>query len=155
MKDDKFNVNQKIIHNVIDVKMPALPKRRITKWIKNIASLYQKAVGELSFIYCTDEVILKVNREYLSHNYYTDIITFDYSKSRYISGDMFISMDTVRSNAKKFTVPFENELYRVMIHGVLHLCGVDDTTEDLRKIMVQSEDYALSLLLNTGLEHEI
>ena len=115
-----------ITYTTEDVKMPVFPKRKTSAWIKRVAALYGKTVGNIAYIFCSDEKILDVNRMYLQHDYYTDIITFDYSEDNMISGDLFISLDTVRTNAEKFAVTYDSELYRVIIHGVLHLCGIDD-----------------------------
>ena len=114
--------------------------------MKIIAERLNKRVGEVSCIFCTDSKILEVNREFLSHDYYTDIITFDYTEGDKISGDMFISVDTVSSNAIKYKVPFEHELYRVMIHGILHLCGIEDKTPEKRIEMERYENEALPVL---------
>jgi metalloprotein, YbeY/UPF0054 family len=135
-----------IVFNADKVKMPALPKRKVSLWIKTIAEKYNKRVGEISYIFCSDDVILSVNKEYLNHDYYTDIITFDYSENNVISGDLFISLDTVKSNAEKYNEEYAKELYRVIIHGILHLCGIDDKAEGARKIMEENEDSALSIL---------
>jgi len=136
-----------IVYNAFDVKMPVFPKRKISNWINLFASNYQKRVGDIAYIFCSDEKILEVNNEYLSHDYFTDIITFDYSEGATISGDMFISMDTVRSNAEKYNVSCDLELYRVMIHGILHLCGYEDNTKAKKKNMRKNEDEALDLFI--------
>ncbi|MBN9295289.1 MAG: rRNA maturation RNase YbeY [Flavobacteriia bacterium] len=99
---------------------------RISDWISQIVSRETKSLGDLTYIFCDDEYILDVNRQYLDHDYYTDIITFDYSEGGVVSGDLFISLDTVRSNSELFSTPFLQELHRVIIHGVLHLCGYKD-----------------------------
>ena len=126
--------------------MPTFPKRKVSLWIKTVAEKYNKRVGEISYIFCSDDVILSVNKEYLNHDYYTDIITFDYSENNVISGDLFISLDTVKSNAEKYGEEYAKELYRVIIHGILHLCGIDDKAEGARKIMEENEDNALIIL---------
>ena len=102
--------------------MPAIKKRETTEWIKSVAATYEKRIGEIAYIFCSDEKILEINREYLDHDYYTDIITFDYTEKNRISGDIFISIDTVKSNADEFKVSYEEELHRIIIHGILHLC---------------------------------
>jgi len=135
-----------IVYNADEVKMPALPKRKISLWIKKIAEVYNKRVGEISYIFCSDNKILEVNKEYLNHDYYTDIITFDYSENGVISGDIFISLDTVRTNAEKFGESYSKELYRVVIHGILHLCEIDDKAPGARKVMEKNENDALDLL---------
>lgn len=120
-----------------------LPKQKINNWIKETAALYKKKIGEIAYIFCNDEKILEVNNQYLKHNYYTDIITFDYSEGLIISGDIFISLDTVKSNAMEFGVSYEHELLRIIIHGILHLCGQDDKTPELRIEMTKKENLAL------------
>lgn len=135
-----------ITYTTEDVKMPVFPKRKTSAWIKRVAALHGKTVGDIAYIFCSDEKILDVNRMYLQHDYYTDIITFDYSEDNMISGDLFISLDTVRTNAEKFTVAYDSELYRVIIHGVLHLCGIDDKAPGARAVMERYENEALQLL---------
>ncbi|MGP1420622.1 MAG: rRNA maturation RNase YbeY [Tannerella sp.] len=135
-----------ITYNTEDVKMPVFPKRKTSAWIKRVAALHGKTVGDIAYIFCSDEKILDVNRMYLQHDYYTDIITFDYSEDNMISGDLFISLDTVRTNAEKFAVTYDSELYRVIIHGVLHLCGIDDKAPGARAVMERYENEALQLL---------
>lgn len=125
------------------VKLPALEKQKLNRWIKDIAAEYKKKTGDIAFIFCNDEKILEINNQYLQHNYYTDIITFDYSEGQIISGDIFISIDTVKSNAEEFKVSFDNELHRILIHGILHLCGQDDKTPELRTEMTAKENRAL------------
>ena len=127
------------------VKTPAIKKRETTAWIKAVAATYGRKVGDIAYIFCSDERILEVNREYLQHDYYTDIITFDYDEGDLISGDLFISLDTVRTNAEQFGQPYERELYRVIIHGILHLCGIDDKGPGEREIMEAAENKALAL----------
>ena len=129
-----------------DVKMPAIKKRQINSWIKTIAEKYGKSVGELAYIFSNDENMLKINIKYLNHDYYTDIITFDYGHEMLISGDIFIGIETVKSNAEQYGVSFMDELHRVMIHGILHLCGQDDATEEEKKQMQQMENEALEKL---------
>ncbi|MEI6554844.1 MAG: rRNA maturation RNase YbeY [Paludibacter sp.] len=126
-----------------DLKLPALEKQKINRWIKETAAEYAKKVGDIAYIFCSDERILEVNKQYLNHDYYTDIITFDYSEGNVISGDIFIGLDTVMSNANEFNVSLEYELRRILIHGILHLCGQDDKTPDLRNQMTDKENKAL------------
>ena len=111
-----------------------------------VAQGFDKSVGNISYIFCNDDEILEVNRQFLQHDYYTDIITFDYSKRLRIHGDIFISLDTVRSNAEQLGVPYDRELRRVIIHGILHLCGVDDKAPGQREIMEGFENQSLDLL---------
>jgi rRNA maturation RNase YbeY len=129
-----------------EIRMPEIPKRKITSWIKKVASQHGYKIGEISYIFCLDDYILKINKEYLQHDYYTDIITFDYTEGKKISGDIFISLDTVASNAEKFETVYENELYRVIIHGILHLCGIKDKKPEERVFMEKNENEALALL---------
>lgn len=128
------------------VTMPDIEEEKTTEWIKQVAASYSKKVGPITYIFCSDEQILEVNRQYLQHDYYTDIITFDYCKGDRISGDLFISLDTVRTNAEQFEQPYERELRRVIIHGILHLCGINDKGPGEREIMEEAENKALSLL---------
>ena len=117
------------------VKMPDIKKRETTEWIKAVAASYGKRLGEIAYIFCSDEKILEVNRQYLQHDYYTDIITFDYCEGDRLSGDLFISLDTIRTNAEQFGASYDNELHRVIIHGILHLCGINDKGPGEREIM--------------------
>ncbi len=127
------------------IKMPKIKKRNVSAWIKKVAELHGKKVGDLSYLFCSDDHILEVNKEYLQHDYYTDIITFDYTEEDVISGDMVISVDTIATNAKKFNTSFESEFFRVVIHGVLHLCGINDKGPGEREIMEKHEDEALEV----------
>ena len=135
-----------ISYNTVNAKMPAIRRRDTSAWVKAVAASYGKKVGEIAYIFVDDEEILRVNREYLQHDYYTDIITFDYTEGDTISGDLFISLDTVRTNAEQFGKPYEEELHRVIIHGILHLCGINDKGPGEREIMEAAEDKALALL---------
>ena len=129
-----------------NVKMPALQKQRINRWIKEIADGYGKKTGDIAYVFCDDQKILEVNNQYLEHDYYTDIITFDYTTGNTISGDIFISLDTVKSNADEYGADFETELHRILIHGILHLCGNDDKSPELRADMTKKENKALGQL---------
>ena len=135
-----------ISYNTVNVKMPAIRRRDTSAWVKAVAASYGKKVGEIAYIFVDDEEILRVNREYLQHDYYTDIITFDYTEGDTISGDLFISLDTVRTNAEQFDKPYDEELHRVIIHGILHLCGINDKGPGEREQMEAAEDKALALL---------
>lgn len=128
------------------IEMPTFDQEKVRAWIEEVVATFNKSVGPLTYIFCNDDRILEVNREFLQHDYYTDIITFDYSNKRRISGDMFISLDTVRSNAELFGKEYDEELMRVVIHGVLHLCGIDDKGEGEREIMERHENEALAIL---------
>ena len=127
------------------VKMPDIKKKETTGWIKEVAACYGKRVGEIAYIFCSDDKILEVNRQYLQHDYYTDIITFDYTEGNKISGDLFISLDTVRTNAETFHTDYNEELHRTIIHGILHLCGINDKGPGEREIMEEAENKALAM----------
>ena len=135
-----------ITYNTIDVDMPALPQHETSAWVRAVAESYGKRVGEVAYVFCNDEKILEVNRQFLQHDYFTDIITFDYTEGQRIGGDLFISLDTVRSNAELFGRPYDEELHRVVIHGILHLCGINDKGPGERQVMEAAEDRALALL---------
>ena len=127
------------------VEMPAIKKSQTKEGIKAVAATYGKRVGEIAYIFCSDEKILEVNRQYLQHDYYTDIITFDYCEGNRLSGDLFISLDTVRTNAEQFGSDYETELHRVIIHGILHLCGINDKGPGEREVMEAAENKALAM----------
>lgn len=133
-----------------DIKIPAIKKRVVNNWIKTVVEYNKKKIGEISYIFCSDNKILEINRQYLNHDYFTDIITFDYTKKNKISGDIFISLETVRSNAEKFGTSYFEELHRIIIHGILHLCGIKDKKPEERKRMEEHENYALGLLPRDG-----
>ncbi len=126
--------------------MPQIKKRPTTAWIKAVAASYGRKVGEIGYMFVDDDRILEVNREYIGHDYYTDIITFDYDEGDVINGDIVISLDTVRTNAEKFGKTFDDELHRVIIHGILHLCGINDKGPGEREIMEAAENRALAML---------
>ena len=132
-----------ISYQTFNVKMPPIRRRDVSAWVRRVAAGYGKRVGEVAYIFCDDEKILEVNRQYLNHDYYTDIITFDYCEDDTISGDLFISLDTVRSNAEAQGTPYDEELHRVIIHGILHLCGINDKGPGERAIMEAAENKAL------------
>lgn len=132
-----------ISYNAVNVRVPSLPRRAVSAWVRAVAASYGKRVGDIAYIFCDDAKILDVNRTYLQHDYYTDIITFDYCEDDLISGDLFISLDTVRSNAAQYGKTYDDELRRVIIHGILHLCGINDKGPGERAIMAAAEDKAL------------
>mgnify|MGYP000338778505 CR=1 FL=1 len=134
-----------ITYNTDGVAMPKLKKRIINRWIKQVAATYGRKVGDIGYMFVDDAKILQVNNEYLGHDYYTDIITFDYSAADVLSGDLYISLDTVRTNAELFGRPYDEELHRVLVHGVLHLVGINDKGPGEREIMEAAEDAALAL----------
>lgn len=125
--------------------MPKIKKRETTAWINAVAKSYGRRVGEVGYMFVNDDKILEVNREYLGHDYYTDVITFDYDEDDVVSGDVVISLDTVASNAQLFNKTYEEELYRVIIHGILHLCGINDKGPGEREQMEAAENKALAL----------
>lgn len=129
-----------------EVKFPPIKRRLISNWIKIIAGSYNYKVGDISYIFCSDDKILEVNKEYLQHDYYTDIITFDYTEDSTVAGDIFISLDTVKSNSEQYKTDYIEELHRVIIHGILHLCGINDKTDAEQDYMTQCENKALEIL---------
>ncbi len=134
-----------ITYSSENVPMPKIRKRDTTAWIRRVAAQYGRKVGEVGYLFCDDEKILEVNREFLQHDYYTDIITFDYDEDDVINGDLVISLDTVRTNAEQFGKDYDEELYRVIIHGILHLCGINDKGPGEREIMEAAENKALAM----------
>ena len=134
-----------ITYNAEGVKFPKIKRRETTAWIRRVAYTYGKKVGEVGYLFCDDEHILEVNREYLGHDYYTDIITFDYCEDDTLNGDLVISLDTVRTNAEMLGKDYDEELHRVIIHGILHLCGQNDKGPGEREQMEAAEDRALAL----------
>ncbi len=134
-----------VIYQTEGTKMPPIKKRDITNWIRRVAKQYGKMTGDIAYVFCSDDKILELNRQYLQHDYYTDIITFDYSEGGIISGDIFISLDTVRSNSQKYETSYEEELQRAIIHGILHMCGIDDKGPGARQTMEEAENKALAI----------
>lgn len=133
-----------IEYNLIDIELN-INKKNYTNWITKCIELTNKEVGEISYIFCNDDYLLNINKEYLNHDYYTDIITFDYCKENTISGDLFISIERIKENASTHKTSFKNELDRVIIHGIIHLLGQKDKTPEEAKEMRTKEDYYLSL----------
>lgn len=127
------------------IEMPALDERKVSRWIRSVAADYNFAVGNINYIFCSDDRELEVNRQFLGHDYYTDVITFDYTSGKTLNGDIFISLDTVRSNAEMVGAPFEEELRRIIIHGILHLTGQGDKTPETKAQMTAKEEHALAL----------
>lgn len=141
-----YSTKKKMITYQTDgTRMPHIKRRENSAWVKRVAATYGKKVGDVAYIFVNDDKILEVNRQYLQHDYYTDIITFDYSEGDVISGDLFISLDTVRTNAEQVGATYEQELNRVIIHGILHLCGINDKGPGEREIMEAAENKALSM----------
>ena len=133
-----------ILYNVVNTGMPPINQQKVSEWVRLVASTYQRHVGDINFIFVDDEEILRVNREFIGHDYYTDHIGFDYSQGSTISGDIYVGVDTVRTNSEKMACDYTEELHRVIIHGVLHLCGIDDKGPGERTIMEKAEDEALA-----------
>lgn len=129
-----------------DTKMPPIDAPKLEEWIAAVAKTHNRIVGPVTYIFCGDPKIIEVNRQFLNHDYFTDIITFDYSRGRMVSGDMFISLDTVLSNSELVGAGYIMELHRVIIHGILHLCGINDKGPGEREIMENFENQALQLL---------
>ena len=137
------------MYNVVNTEMPPINQKKVSEWVRQVAATYQRHVGDINFIFVDDEEILRVNREFIGHDYYTDHIGFDYSQGTTISGDIYIGVDTVRTNSKKIGCDYNEELHRVIIHGVLHLCGIDDKGPGERAIMEAEEDKALEIWKNS------
>ena len=134
-----------ITYNADSVKMPNIKKRETSAWIKAVAATYGRKIGEVGYMFVDDKKILEVNNEYLGHDYYTDVITFDYDEDDTVNGDIVISLDTVRTNAELFGKTYEEELHRVIIHGILHLCGINDKGPGERELMEAAENKALAM----------
>lgn len=126
--------------------IPDLDLYFVERWLNRVGESHGFLVGELSYLFCDDEKILEVNREFLQHDYYTDIITFDYCRGKLLRGDLVISLDTVATNAELVGATYDCELLRVIVHGLLHLCGINDKGPGEREIMESHEDAALAML---------
>ena len=135
-----------ITYNAINVPLPQIEQDRVSDWIARVAASYGKRIDQVNYIFVDDEEILRINRRFIGHDYYTDHIGFDNCQGNFLSGDTYISLDTVRTNAELFGTPYEEELHRVIIHSILHLCGIDDHTDEERQEMEEAEDTALSHL---------
>lgn len=135
-----------ITYNTINVEMPNIVEAEVSAWVKSTAATYNKVVGDINYIFVDDETMLDINRRFIGHDYYTDHIGFDYSEDDALSGDIYISLDTVKTNAEKFGATYDEELRRVIIHGLLHLCGLRDKTDEERQQMQNAEDKALNAL---------
>ena len=133
-----------ITYNTINVAKPDINEAEVSAWVRQVAKSYGKVVGDINYIFVDDETILEINRRFIGHDYYTDHIGFDYSEAGALSGDIYISLDTVRSNAELYDATFDEELRRIIIHGLLHLCGLRDKTPEERQQMQQAEDQALA-----------
>ena len=135
-----------ISYHTEDIDKPKICTRRTSAWIKSVSAAHGKTIGEIAYIFCSDPYILQVNQQYLQHDYYTDIITFDYCEGDKLSGDIFVSLDTVKSNSEEFNTGFIEELERIIIHGILHLCGFKDKNPKDKAEMTRQEDAALAML---------
>ena len=141
----KNSLTPRITWQAQNVGMPELDEQRLALWLQNVAEAHNRILDGLGYIFCDDETILDVNRQFLNHDYYTDIITFDYCRGRMVRGDMYISLDTVATNAEAVGEPYHRELLRVIVHGVLHLCGINDKGPGEREIMEAHENDALAV----------
>ena len=141
----KSPVESRISWQTENVDMPALDNRRVALWLQKVAEEHGRILDRLGYVFCDDETILRVNRQFLQHDYYTDIITFDYCRGKMVRGDMYISLDTVATNADRVGETYDRELLRVIVHGVLHLCGINDKGPGERQIMEEHENRALDL----------
>ena len=138
-----------ITYNIINVAMPDICETEVSAWVRQVAKSYGKVVGDVNYIFVDDETMLDINRRFLGHDYYTDHIGFDYSQGNALSGDIYISLDTVRTNAEQFGATQDEELHRIIIHGLLHLCGLRDKTPEERAEMQKAEDKALRAIHNS------
>ena len=125
--------------------MPDIREAEVSAWVRQVAKSYGKVVGDINYIFVDDETMLDINRRFIGHDYYTDHIGFDYTEGNALSGDIYISLDTVRTNAEQFGVTQDEELRRIIIHGLLHLCGLRDKTPEERAEMQKAEDKALTM----------
>lgn len=132
--------------NSENVALPDLDFEVVTSWISNVAAAHNFTVGRISYLFCDDDYIIAANNKFLGHDYFTDVITFDYTRKNRIGGDVMISLDTVKSNAELVGASYRRELLRVIIHGVLHLCGINDKGPGEREIMEAHENDALDIL---------
>lgn len=134
-----------ITYNTINVSIPDIDKNQVSEWIDRVAASYGKRVDLVNYIFVDDEEILRINRQFIGHDYYTDHIGFDNCQGNLLAGDTYISLDTVRTNSELFGTDYEEELHRVIIHSILHLCGIDDKTEEKRQEMEEAENMALAM----------
>lgn len=141
----KNSLKPRISWQAQNVEMPELDRQRLALWLQKVTEEHNRILDGLGYIFCDDETILDVNRQFLSHDYYTDIITFDYCRGKMVRGDMYISLDTVVTNAETMGEPYARELLRVIVHGVLHLCGINDKGPGEREIMEAHENAALEM----------
>ena len=137
-----------ILYFLEDTNFKFNTRRRTSRWLKSVAEIENRSIGEINIIFCSDPYILDLNIKSLNHHFFTDIITFDYCEGDILSGDLYISVDTVRANAEFYNNDFDNELYRVIVHGLLHLIGYDDHSDEEIAVMRSKEDFCLNLLQN-------
>lgn len=142
-----------ITFDVEDINFVFEFEQLFQQWFQQIEQIEKIDIDTVSYIFCSDDYLLDINNEYLKHDYYTDVITFNYNEDDLLSGDVFISVDRVKENAVEYNVPFEIELARVVIHGLLHLVGYDDKTDDLRALMRDKENQYINLIENKILNH--
>lgn len=133
-----------MIHYFFEEISPIIINEDMAIWLEELIISEDKKSGEIQYIFCDDEYLLKVNKEYLQHDFYTDIITFDYVKGKKISGDIFVSLQRISENAKTLSIDENEELKRVLAHGILHLCGYKDKTDEEQKLMTERENFYLS-----------
>jgi rRNA maturation RNase YbeY len=138
-------MNKTIFFHSEEIDFKLKKKKKVRNWLIELANTEEKTIEELSYIFCSDEYLLEVNKEHLDHDYFTDVITFDYCDNKVISGDIFISIDRVMENALIFDVSFSDELHRVIIHGILHYCGFQDKSPQQKEVMRSKEDFYLNL----------
>lgn len=139
---------EKIFFHSEDTPFELLKTDRISQWIEQVILQENHQLNQLNFIFCSDKYLLQINLSYLKHDTFTDIITFPYAEPPLVEGDIFLSVDRVTENAQTFEVSFEEELYRVLIHGVLHLCGYLDKTDEQKKLMREKENEAIKLFFD-------
>lgn len=136
-----------MLHFVTEnIDMPAINPARIENWLRRVAAGYGFALGDITYIFCDDNRILEVNRQFLQHDYYTDVITFDYTTPGRVSGDIYLSLETIRSNAEMVGVDYMDEVHRILVHGLLHLTGQGDKTPETKAVMTEKEDKALAII---------
>lgn len=140
-----------ISYNCVDVEMPSVATPATTAWLRRVAASYGRTVGDIAYIFCSDEEILRINRQYIGHDYYTDHIGFDRGANGILSGDIYIGVETVATNAVKFGRPYDEELHRVVAHGLLHMCGIKDKTDQERAEMERAENEALRMTGRFGI----
>ncbi|MCQ2328342.1 MAG: rRNA maturation RNase YbeY [Paludibacteraceae bacterium] len=136
-----------MLHFVTEnIDMPPINPARIENWLRRVAAGYGFALGDITYIFCDDNRILEVNRQFLQHDYYTDVITFDYTTPGRVSGDIYLSLETIRSNAEMVGVDYMDEVHRILVHGLLHLTGQGDKTPETKAVMTEKEDKALAII---------